>query len=89
MDDHADAEAPWQAPYGGPVGLYLRYVDARPPIVLGIYDSPDDTPGVSSVLIPEGWATRGARDVTRFLERIDDVVPGLSNFFPQPFRRPR
>lgn len=48
---------------------------------LGLYDHADDTPGVTSIEIGSNVATRFLRDATRFLERLDDALPGLGDFF--------
>jgi len=54
--------------------------------VLGIYDTPDDTPGVSSIPLPNGWLSSGAAALTRALERLDDLVPGLGGVWELPWR---
>lgn len=52
---------------------------------LGLFGTPDDQPGVNSVELPSNTITRTLRDVTKFLERLDDLVPGLSTSFFQNF----
>jgi hypothetical protein len=85
LDDDKDAEAARPAPYVGPRALYLHYVEGRPPIPLGIFDHPDSQPGVATLPIPDGWLSRGVRDLTRFAERLDDLLPGLGDFLPTPW----
>lgn len=38
-------------------------------------------PGVNSVELPAGSISRTLRDTTAFLKRLDDLVPGLGDFF--------
>lgn len=52
-----------------------------PPLPLGIYDTPDDIPGVDSIEIPSGDISRWIRDTTRFMERIEDTIPGTRSWF--------
>ncbi len=46
---------------------------------MGIYDSEDNIPGVDSIEVPSGDISRFLRDATRFLERLDDLKPGLGD----------
>jgi len=55
-------------------------------VILGIYDHEDDIPGVESIEVPAGWLSKGASAVTRFLERMDDLVPGLGSSIASPWR---
>ncbi len=60
--------------------MFLRYTQSSPPIPLGLYDTEDDIPGVDSIEVPTGDISRFIRDVTRFIERLDDLKPGLGDF---------
>jgi hypothetical protein len=74
---HAHAEATWQAPYRTLTGeLWVHFIPGVVPIPLGIFDHEDDEPLVSSIRVPDGDITRWIRDTTRFIERIEDALPG-------------
>lgn len=52
-----------------------------PPLPIGVYDSEDDIPGVESIEIPTGKISGWLRDVTKFMERIEDTLPGARSPF--------
>jgi hypothetical protein len=87
VGDDADAEATRAAPYQPVAGqqFWLRYIEGSPPIILGIYNSEDDTPGVSSLPVPATWLTKGAKRMTDFLEALDDLLPGLGDVMGTPW----
>lgn len=60
--------------------MYLWFTSTPFPAPLGFYDRPSDVVGVDSVLVPHGRVSRVLRDVTSFVKRLDDLVPGLGDF---------
>jgi hypothetical protein len=59
-----------------------------PPVPLGLYDHPDDTPGIESIEIPAARIPRFLHDTTRFLESIDDTLPGSASRWFQLLPKP-
>lgn len=57
------------------------WVTRYPRAYLGIYDHPDDTPGVESYKLPSNTVTNFVRDAQRFSEKIDDAIPGFGDLW--------
>lgn len=46
---------------------------------LGLFDHEDEVPGIESVEIPSTGISRFLRSATKFLEDVDDALPGSAS----------
>ncbi len=56
--------------------MWLWYSEVGPLTPLGLYDHPDDTPGVGSIEVPSIGISRQLRRAQAFIESLDDLIPG-------------
>lgn len=54
-------------------------MESPTPVPLGLYDHEDDTPGVSSLRVPDGQVSQLLYGGTNFVERLDDLLPGSAS----------